>query len=214
MKFWQGKPRITKENQAWAWKGHRFLKPFGSSGSQKHARWLLCSIGALSGTILKFLKILFFSSRLFFLSAERFSSKFSSSNLYLPHITVLKEILYKSSRLRVLMHIWRVAGAAINIGLALRKNDFIRQKMWFKYDCMVREHPPVLHKISEKFFRFIKSDYNVPKPMWMHRFSWKLRAFWWFSLSELYKGKSQQPTRLPRGQVAPQVQVSNCDATK
>ena len=53
-------------------------------------------------------------------------------------------------------------------------------------------------KIFEKMFRIIKTDYNVQKPMKMHRFSWKWRAFCWFSLSELYKGKSQQPTRLPR----------------
>ena len=82
------------------------------------------------------------------------------------------------------------------------KNDFIRKKMWFKYDCMVLEYPPMLHKISEKVIRFIQSGYNVQKPMKMHRFSWKLRAFWWFSLSELYKGKSQQPTRLLRAELA------------
>ena len=45
----------------------------------------------------KISKIFIFSSRLFFPSAERFSSKFASSNLHLPHIPVLKEILYKSS---------------------------------------------------------------------------------------------------------------------
>ena len=53
-------------------------------------------------------------------------------------------------------------------------------------------------KISEKVIRFIKSGHNVQKPMKMHRFSWKLRTFSWFSLSKLYKGKSPQPTRLPR----------------
>ena len=58
-------------------------------------------------------------------------------------------------------------------------------------------------KISEKVIRFIKSGHNVQKPMKMHRFSWKLRAFRWFPLSELYKGKSQQPTRLPQGRLAP-----------
>ena len=198
MKFWQGKPRKPKPKSRLGMKKHRFLKRFGSSGSQKRARWLLCSTGTLFGTILKVLKIFVFSTRLFFISAERFSSKFSSSNLYLAHITVSKEILYKSSWLRVLMHIWRVAGAAINIESALRKNDFIHQKTWFKYDCMIWEYPPMLHKISEEFIRFIKSGCNVQKPMWMHRFSWKLRAFWWFSVSELYKGKSQQPTRLRR----------------
>ena len=77
------------------------------------------------------------------------------------------------------------------------KTILFAKKMWFKYDCMIRKYPPMLHKISEKVIRFIKSDHNVQKPMKMHRFSWKLRAFSWFSLSELYKGKSQQPTRLP-----------------
>ena len=57
-------------------------------------------------------------------------------------------------------------------------------------------------KISEKVFHFIKAGHNVQKPMKMHRFSWKLRAFCWFSLSELYKGKSQQPTRLLRSERA------------
>ena len=121
--------------------------------------------------------------------------------IYLISQFLIKEILYKSSWFHVETHIWRVTRTAINIESALRKNDFIHQKMWFKYDCMIWEYPPMLHKISEEFIGFIKSGYNVQKPMWMHRFSWKLRAFWWFSLSELYKGKSQQPTRLPQGRL-------------
>ena len=54
---------------------------------------------------------------------------------------------------------------------------------------------------------------NLPKPCFFHHKSSKIIDFSWFSLSELPYSKSQQPTCLPRGQVAPQVQVTNCDAT-
>ena len=44
--------------------------------------------------------------------------------------------------------------------------------------------------------------------MIFHQKTSKTIDFSWFSLSELSYSKSQQPTCLPRGQVAPQVNIS------
>ena len=55
---------------------------------------------------------------------------------------------------------------------------------------------------------------NPPQTLIFHQKTSKTIDFSWFSLSELSYSKSQQPTCLPRGQVAPQVLVTNCDATK
>ena len=49
---------------------------------------------------------------------------------------------------------------------------------------------------------------NLHKPLFFHHKTSKIIGFTWFSLSELPYSKSQQPTCLPRGQVAPQVHVS------
>ena len=53
---------------------------------------------------------------------------------------------------------------------------------------------------------------KLPKTRYFHEKSSKTIDFSWFPLSELPYSKSQQPTCLPRGQVAPQVQVTNCVA--
>ena len=61
-----------------------------------------------------------------------------------------------------------------------------------------------------------ESTFCCENPSPNHDFSSKNKQnhlFFMFFLSELPYSKSQQPTCLPRGQVAPQVYVDNCDAT-
>ena len=161
--------KIPSENQGLVWKTIKFSRVLGPQG-RGNARDDFCAALGQSLGPFKNSQKKCFSNSTFFPSDLLFSSKFSTPKC-------ISQFLRKPyTKAHIDAYLARVWHADQHRAVTGEKRIF-RTKTIVKHDFMKLKCPPMLHTFSEKTIDDIKTGYDVQKPLKMHRFSWKMRAF-------------------------------------